>query len=143
MNDERGLAADANLRPVTQTLIYAMVLDVWPGGAVIVDFGLVSAEHYEAVFYAFRHGDVTKADLDAALGNGPKLTELMRNAPHNPHRDKNLVFSTPWDGLDPKGRDRLSRSEIKLRGTAKARAKRLGREIEEERLAGRDVQPER
>jgi hypothetical protein len=88
-------------------LVEAVLLDVWPNKAAVVDFGIRSMEHYEALYYPLRHGDFTPAQVDAARGNGRKLTELVDAAPHNPH--KGIVFYTdrdePLPEPDHKGRD--------------------------------------
>ena len=90
------MKAPPPLRPVTKILYHAILSDVWPDGtAAIVDFGLESQEHYEALYYPVRAEEITLADLDAALGNGPKLTVLVRSAKSNPH--KGIVFHTPYD----------------------------------------------
>ena len=86
------------VRPVTQHLIDAMKNVDRPSPGVIVDFGIDSEEHYEAIYYPFYKGEVTPEQLDAALGNGKKLTELMRSLPSNPH--KNIVFETSYDWMD-------------------------------------------
>lgn len=84
------------IRPLTQRLYEAIMLDTWPDGAsVIVDFGLESQEHYEALYYPVRAGEVTQDDLDRALGSGPKLTALARSASSNPHKE--IVFRTPYE----------------------------------------------
>ncbi len=86
------------IRPLTKRLYEAILTDVWPDGpAVIVDFGLESQEHYEALYYPLRAGEITIEQLDEALGSGPKLTALVRSAKSNPH--KGIVFSTPYDDL--------------------------------------------
>jgi hypothetical protein len=86
------------LRPVTKIMYHAILSDVWPDGtAAIVDFGLESQEHYEALYYPLRAGEITLGDLDDALGSGPKLTALVRSAGSNPH--KGIVFRTPYDEL--------------------------------------------
>jgi hypothetical protein len=88
------------IRPVTQRLVEAVLFDVWPNHTAIVDFGLDSQAHYEALYYPLRNGDITKEQLDAAVGDGEKLTELARSAPSNPHRG--IVFSTNWDEINPR-----------------------------------------
>jgi hypothetical protein len=85
------------LRDTTRDLINAVLLDVWPRAGAIVDFGLDSQEHFEALYYPLRHGEITPEQVDAALGDGAKLTELVSAAPHNPH--KGIVFHTSWDAL--------------------------------------------
>jgi hypothetical protein len=87
------------LRDTTRGLIKAVTLDVWPSVATVVDYGIDSQEHYEALYHPLRHGDFTPQQLDAALGKGPALTELVNAAPHNPH--KGIVFRTSWDRLIP------------------------------------------
>lgn len=138
-SDRDRTAGSAALKPVTEGLIDAIFLDVWPRGAAIVDFGLVSTRHFEAVYYAVRHGDVTPAELDQAIGSGPKLTALMERAENNPHRGRGLVFTTPYDEVTPERRAYLAR----LANVGRLRAKRLNREFEEVRRCGRDVEPER
>lgn len=137
MSDEQDPTAEgANLRPLTRDLIRAICQDKWPRVATCLDFGLESPAHYEAVYHAYRHGEVTKGELESALGNGPKLTELMRNAPHNPHR--NITFATVWDELEPEFRIRRPVSEVrqpaKVYDFARERAKRK---------RNRDHEPER
>jgi len=104
-NDPAGGAGppDRPLRDTTRSLIKAITLDVWPSVAAVVDYGIHSQEHYEALYYPLRHGDFTPQQLDAALGKGPVLTEMVNAAPHNPH--KGIVFRTSWDGLIPEPED--------------------------------------
>lgn len=85
------------VRAVTQDLIDCMMLDVWPRNAAVCDFGLNSQEHYEALYYPIRAGEVSAEELDDALGDGKKLTQLARSCKTNPH--KNIVFKTPYDCL--------------------------------------------
>jgi hypothetical protein len=86
------------MRPATENLVESVTFDdVWPRNAAIVDFGIESQEHYEALYYPLRHGDITPGQVDAALGNGRKLTELVNSAPNNPH--KGIEFRTYWDDL--------------------------------------------
>jgi len=88
------------VRPLTQKLIDAVLMDEYPNSnAVIVDFGIDSQEHYEALYYPIRHEEITPEQLDEALGNGAKLTQLVKNAPSNPHKD--IVFHCLWDDLEP------------------------------------------
>ena len=93
----RGGGESPRIRDTTKNLIEAIWLDVWPRAGAVVDFGLSSQEHYEAIYYGVREGEITPEALDAALGKGDKLTALARSAASNPHRD--IVFSTSWDGL--------------------------------------------
>ncbi len=84
-------------RPVTRNLIESIMLDSWPRNAAIVDFGIDSQRHYESLYYPIRNGDIGPAVLDAAMGYGEKLTELVRSATSNPHKD--IQFHTSWDEL--------------------------------------------
>ncbi|MBX6312457.1 MAG: hypothetical protein IRY99_05985 [Isosphaeraceae bacterium] len=100
MSDEEELRAKhaefqkqlGQVRPVTRNLIESVMLDAWPRHAAIVDFGLDSQKHYEALYYPIREWEIMPAALDKALGHGGKLTELVREARSNPHRD--VEFST-------------------------------------------------
>ncbi len=84
------------VRPLTQQLFDSLLLDVWPEGpAAVTDFGIESKAHYQALYYAVRQGEISLEDLDKALGNGPLLTRLARQAPSNPH--KSIEFHTPYD----------------------------------------------
>ena len=86
-----------SVRDTTRNLVDSILLDAWPRSGAIVDFGLKSQEHYESLYYPVREGEITAEQLDAALGNGKKLTALARSARSNPHRD--IEFSTDWDDL--------------------------------------------
>jgi hypothetical protein len=85
------------IRDTTRNLIESIWLDAWPRNAAIVDFGLDSQAHYEAIYYGVREGEITPEALDAALGKGDQLTALTRSSPSNPHRD--IVFRTSWDEM--------------------------------------------
>lgn len=83
----------------TQDLIDSIMLDVVPRQGALVDFGITTQEHYEALYYPIRNGEITDKELDEALGNGKKLTKIAQNAKSNPHKE--IVFSTLWDDLGP------------------------------------------
>ena len=83
--------------PSLRTFFDSIMLDVIPRPAAIVDFGLDSQEHYEALYYPVRKGEVGLEALDAALGDGPALTALVAGAKSNPH--KGIVFRTAYDGM--------------------------------------------
>ena len=76
-----------------------LVFDAWPSNAAIVDFGIRSQEHYEALYYPVRQGEISPEQVDAAMGNGKQLTALVKAAPHNPHKE--IEFRTDWDDLRP------------------------------------------
>lgn len=92
--------AKVYVRPVTEKLFQAILLDCWPDGfAVCVDFGMDRKNRqqvYESYYYyPIRAGEITAEQLDAALGNGPALTQLVRSCPSNPH--KSIEIKTAWD----------------------------------------------
>lgn len=80
-------------------------MDAWPRYGAIIDFGLDSQKHYEALYYPIRAREIMPKVLDAALGNGEKLTALALAATSNPHKD--VEFYTSWDAMrgkrPPKG----------------------------------------
>lgn len=89
------------VRPVTERMIQAVMLDIWPPASAICDFGLHTQQHYEAIYYPIREGEITPEQLDDALGNGPKLTALVARCGSNPHKD--IVFETDYDFLTEEG----------------------------------------
>ena len=92
------------VRPVTRRLIESLMLDSWPNHTAIVDFGIDSQAHYEALYYPVREGHIMPLALDDALGHGEKLTRLTRDATSNPHRD--IEFHTSWDVISGRERPR-------------------------------------
>jgi hypothetical protein len=101
-----GSSPDNDVAPVrdtTRNLVESLMLDVWPRNGAIVDFGLKSQEHYEALYYPLREGEITPEQLDAAMGKGEQLTALAREARSNPH--KQIKFRTDWDDLLPEPKD--------------------------------------
>jgi hypothetical protein len=85
----------ASARPTTRRLVASILFDVWPSQAAVVDFGIDSQKHYEALYFPIREGEISPKALDEALGDGPKLTALVRDAASNPHKD--VEFHTSWD----------------------------------------------
>ena len=85
----------ASVRPTTRHLISSILFDAWPNHAAAVDFGIDSQKHYEALYFPVREGEISPTALDAALGDGQKLTALVRDAASNPHKD--VDFHTSWD----------------------------------------------
>lgn len=79
-------------------LVQSIMLDSWPRMAALVDFGLDTGntqERYEAYYYPIRAGEITKDQLEVALGDGPKLTALLRSCEKNPH--KKIKITTVYD----------------------------------------------
>ena len=89
----RAQAAPPPVRDTTRNLVEAIWLDAWPRSGAIVDFGLKSQEHYEAMYYPVREGEISREALDAALGKGEELTALApaRSNPHREHRIPNRL----------------------------------------------------
>jgi hypothetical protein len=84
-----------SVRPVTRDLVTSILIDAWPGHAAVVDFGIDTQKHYEALYHPIREAEIMPKALDAALGDGPALTAMIRQASSNPHKD--VTFSTSWD----------------------------------------------
>ena len=89
--------SEPQIRPLTMEVYRALRLDRWPTPAGIVDFGLTSDRHYEALRWAVTREGVAPEQLDAALGKSAELQALI--SPANPHRD--VVFRTLYDDLTP------------------------------------------
>jgi hypothetical protein len=119
-----------SVRPVTRDLVTSVLRDVWPGHAAIVDFGIDSQKHYEALYHPIHEAEILPKALDAALGDGAALTELTRQAPSNPHKD--VTFSTSWDVILGRATERDSFKAVLDGKSAIARApeKSKDREIE-------------
>jgi hypothetical protein len=83
------------VRPLTRQLVTDVLFDQPPSFAAAVDFGIDSQRHYEALYFPIRNREITPLALDAALGDGAKLTEIVRAAPSNPHKD--IAFDTSRD----------------------------------------------
>ena len=95
---EPGRETDwTSIRPLTKELITCSLLDQWPGNAAVVDFGIDSERHLGALQFAIRNDLVMPQELDAAMGNGEKLTEIARRG-DNPYRD--VKFETSWDRMN-------------------------------------------
>ena len=86
------------LKPVTESFIQAVNMDVGPTPAAQCDFGIDTQEHYEALYYPIKAGEITAEELDKALGSGPALTALVARCKSNPHKD--ITFVTSYDMLD-------------------------------------------
>lgn len=89
-------AAHGFIRPLTRQLVECCRLDAWPGRAAVVDFGLDSSSHLGALQYAIRENLVSLEELDAAMGDGKKLTEIAQRG-ENPYRF--VTFNTAWDRM--------------------------------------------
>jgi hypothetical protein len=137
MSDKHTRFAEQLLfvRPTTLGLVMSMLTDSWPGQAAVVDFGIDSRKHYEALYFPIREAEIMPEALDAALGDGPKLTALVRDAASNPHKD--VEFHTSWDLI--LGRESSRTAETigleELRHTA-TKARAADRELVQEHDRG-------
>ena len=105
--DKRFAEELLSVRPVTRGLVINILLDQWPSHTAVVDFGIDSQKHYEALYWPIREAEIMPKELDAALGDGPALTAMLRQAASNPHKD--VTFSTSWDVI--LGRNRAGTAE--------------------------------
>ena len=91
--------------PNTQSLIDGIACDLMPNFATFVDFGIEPSADPTKVFgalqWAVRHGQVTNAELNLALGNGRTLTEIV-NRGNNPYA---CTIKTMWDNMPPEEED--------------------------------------
>jgi hypothetical protein len=83
------------VREVAGNAYTAILLDAWPSPAGVMDFGIDSSEHFEALKYEIRNGRISPEQLDDALGWGPALTKLIRT--DNPYHG--VTFKTKWDDI--------------------------------------------
>lgn len=103
------------IRNMTQNLILALELDIWPSPAIRIVFGIDTQDHLGALQFAFLQDGVSAERLDAALGNGAELQKLI--SARNPYRF--VTFVPVWDGLpapeemleEPDGRDDPARAD--------------------------------
>ena len=89
------------IKPITKRLIEAISMDWIPDYATCCDFGIESDDpnpQFGALQWAFRNECVTAEELDDALGNGHKLTEIVSRTNNtgqvNPYKCKVRTF---WD----------------------------------------------
>lgn len=80
-------------RPTTRSLVMSILMNSWPSAAAVVDFGIDSQKHYEALCHPIREAEIMPHALDAAIGDGENLTELTRNAASNPYPDVTFRMS--------------------------------------------------
>ena len=97
MSDKHAKFAEQllSVRPTTRSLVTSILMDSWPNHGAVVDFGIDSQKHYEALYFPLREAEIMPKALDAAFGDGPTLTALTRAAASNPHKD--VEFHTSWD----------------------------------------------
>lgn len=131
--DEMFLKQLDQVRPVTRSLIDSILMDEWPSHAAVIDFGLDSQKHYEALYYPIRNAEIMPRALDEVLGHGERLTALVRSTPSNPHKD--VEFHTSWDGIfgRPKPPGAMSEPEKLKRTMERLSGGRVPRDIDLER----------
>ena len=95
-------------------------------------FDLATQEHYEAIYCGLRNGEITPAALNDAFLDGPRLTELVRSAPSNPH--KGITFESERDWMPVPERDWITAGDHpKAEATPDVPGRDRGREIERDR----------
>jgi hypothetical protein len=119
-----------SVRPVTRSLVTSILVDAWPNHSAIIDFGIDSQRHFEALYYPIREAEIMPKALDAALGDGPKLTALTREAFSNPHKD--VEFHTSWDVVlgreTPRPEPKMALSELRNGTSPEVEATALGKD---------------
>jgi len=85
------------VRPLTRSLIQNALMNQPSPEIVVIQFGIDGPKHQAALYNAIRAQEVSPKDLDAAMGDGQKLTALVRAAASNPHKD--VEFQTAWNML--------------------------------------------
>jgi len=89
------------MNSTAKELVNGIYMDLIPGFAACVDFGIEPSADPTRVFGALQAGlkrdQFTKFELEAALGNGKVLTELV-NRGDNPY-GKGLTIKTQWDNI--------------------------------------------
>jgi len=81
---------------MAEQLVNCLTHDVWPSSAAVVDFGIATDRHRDALQHAVRTG-FSAYDLDRVTGEGPAITQLVRAAPGQQYAD--LEFRTAYDDL--------------------------------------------
>src|ERR1700740_1022418 len=83
-----------SVRPSTRNLVTSMLTDSWPNHDAVINFGIESRKHYEALCFPIREAEIMPKALDDALGDGHKLTELVQASASNPHKDVHFHTTT-------------------------------------------------
>jgi hypothetical protein len=82
------------LRPVTVNLIESVFNGTEPSPVAKMAFGITSEAHQEALSAAILTGEVSAEQLDDAVSNGAKLSELVNRSEAYPFE---VVFTPEWD----------------------------------------------
>ena len=96
----------------TRELADCLILDIIPGQATCVDYGIVNqtingmaidSNVYGALQWAFRNNFTNENELKRVCGNGEMLTKIVQRG-DNPY-GKKLVVSTMWDNITDEEED--------------------------------------
>ena len=109
-----------SVRPSTRSLVTSILMDAWPNHGAVVDFGIATQKHYEALYFPIREAEIMPVALDDALGDGHKLTALAHAAASSPHKD--VQFHTSWDLVLGRDRSRTIGLHDLRNGKTQARA---------------------
>jgi hypothetical protein len=84
------------------SLVEAVMLDMFPSHPAITDFGIKSQEHYEALYQPIREGVITADQLHSLAGAGEEITNLVSKywASQGDTEKAKIVFTTFWDRLE-------------------------------------------
>jgi hypothetical protein len=83
------------MKRTADSLFKAIMMDVFPSLAVCVDYGITSQQVYEAYCCLIKKGNVSADDLHKIVGDGKKLTEVLKNCEDNPHKE--IIIKTIYD----------------------------------------------
>jgi hypothetical protein len=119
-----GAIANQRLRSSTRHLLEAICSDTAPRDSAKVDFGIDTPQHFEALSHAVLGGRITPEMLDATLGNGNALTQLVKLDTDNPHRG--IVFESGWHQLL---RERIPAERQAAAGQARAKDRDIEMEM--------------
>ncbi len=83
---------------------WSMATNLWrclvdlkqPSPAAVVDFGIRSRAHFDALRHAVRQG-ISAYELDRVLGDGPAITQLVNGIPEQP--ELGIQFHTEYDDV--------------------------------------------
>jgi hypothetical protein len=104
--------------PTTRNVFASALLGVMPQNPVDrANFGIATREHFHALSFGVLSGEITAKALEAAMGDGPKLTKLVRGAASNPFKE--ITFRTDWDLSFPGEKKAAIEMPVKGRVAAK------------------------
>jgi hypothetical protein len=84
------------VRDETRQLILSVLLDFhWPVPIACEAFGIKTVKQYEALRKPLREAEIMPTELDAALGDGAKITALVRKFARSRYQD--VAYDVTWD----------------------------------------------